>query len=413
MVSDTSPAPWRDHPAVQHRATPGRHRRTEALHSHRASRRPARRPATAPAPPATGRNAAETPVTDAVAPSTAPATGRNAAEAPVVPSTAPASGLVEAEAPTTEAAPIPVGPVRAASGPRHRAPAQPIAPALLGERGRHAVMTAALVAGVGVSGVSGATTGAGPARGAVTAQAPTLAAHLPATTASTPVAGLSALTAVDTAAAAAAAAGATTGDAGVTASRFGAAAGGSTANRTAAGTDGPGSDLTAAAPIAGATLGGVRSARKERPVPVVQWVHPMPEGSVTSCFGPRWGRLHAGVDLAAASGTPIRAAGAGFVMRAAAADGYGLAVLIDHGNGYLTHYGHMSALGVVAGQRVTAGQEIGKEGSTGHSTGPHLHFEVHEGGYKNPVEPTAWMLAHGVDLGGCAAEAAGHADHEH
>jgi murein DD-endopeptidase MepM/ murein hydrolase activator NlpD len=163
----------------------------------------------------------------------------------------------------------------------------------------------------------------------------------------------------------------------------------------------------AAAPFAPATRAGVRAARKPKPTPpppVAQWVHPMPEGSVTSCFGPRWGRLHAGVDLATASGTPIRAAGAGVVVRAGEANGYGLAVLIDHGNGYLTHYGHMSAIGVVEGQVMKAGEEIGKEGSTGHSTGPHLHFEVHEGTYKNPVEPTAWMAAHGVDLNGCASD---------
>jgi murein DD-endopeptidase MepM/ murein hydrolase activator NlpD len=127
----------------------------------------------------------------------------------------------------------------------------------------------------------------------------------------------------------------------------------------------------------------------------------MPGGVTTSCFGPRWGRLHAGVDLAAPHGTPIRAAGAGTVVSAGAAQGYGNAVLIDHGNGYLTHYGHMATITVTTGQKLTVGQNIGTEGSTGHSTGPHLHFEVHEGGYKNPVEPTAWMHEHGVEIGGC------------
>ncbi|MEU8237858.1 M23 family metallopeptidase [Actinoplanes missouriensis] len=132
-----------------------------------------------------------------------------------------------------------------------------------------------------------------------------------------------------------------------------------------------------------------------------QWVHPMPSAGVTSCFGPRWGRLHAGVDLAAAHGTPIVAAGAGTVVSAGPAGGYGNAVLIRHANGYLTHYGHMSAIQVAAGQHVAAGEQIGLEGSTGHSTGPHLHFEVHAGHYKNPIEPTAWMHAHGVDISGC------------
>lgn len=77
-------------------------------------------------------------------------------------------------------------------------------------------------------------------------------------------------------------------------------------------------------------------------------------------------------------------------------------MLIQHNNGYLTHYGHMSEVLVVAGQTVDAGERIGLEGSTGHSTGPHLHFEVHAGHYKNPIEPTAWMHAQGVEISGCA-----------
>ncbi|AEV81787.1 peptidase M23 [Actinoplanes sp. SE50] len=145
--------------------------------------------------------------------------------------------------------------------------------------------------------------------------------------------------------------------------------------------------------------------RAEKPVAVAAatgtWVDPNPTARVTSCFGERWGRLHAGVDLAAPDGTPIVAAGAGVVVRAGVAEGYGNAVLIDHGNGWLTHYGHLSRITVAVGQVVRAGEQIGNEGSTGHSTGPHLHFEVHEGYYKNPVEPTAWMHRHGVDIAGC------------
>ncbi|MFG1607284.1 peptidoglycan DD-metalloendopeptidase family protein [Actinoplanes sp. NPDC049265] len=137
----------------------------------------------------------------------------------------------------------------------------------------------------------------------------------------------------------------------------------------------------------------------------VAWVNPLPEARVTSCFGQRWGRLHAGVDLAAPNGTPIRAAGAGVVVAAGAESGYGNAVLIDHGNGFLTHYGHMSAITVTVGRRVLPGTQIGNEGSTGHSTGPHLHFEVHEGHYKNPIEPTTWMRAHNVLIPGCTTTA--------
>jgi murein DD-endopeptidase MepM/ murein hydrolase activator NlpD len=147
--------------------------------------------------------------------------------------------------------------------------------------------------------------------------------------------------------------------------------------------------------------------KKPRPAALPEagasWVDPNPTARVTSCFGPRWGRMHEGVDLAAPAGTPIAAAGAGVVVRAGAAEGYGNAVLIDHGDGYLTHYGHLSAITVRAGQRVAAGEQIGAEGSTGHSTGPHLHFEVHQGAYPNAVEPTRWMHEHGVDIAGCVA----------
>ena len=164
-----------------------------------------------------------------------------------------------------------------------------------------------------------------------------------------------------------------------------------------------------ATPHVSAGLSAVAVKQKTRPLAMATqpakgaaaWVNPNPTAVVTSCFGPRWGRVHEGVDLAAADRTPIVAAGAGVVVSAGLAEGYGNAVLIDHGNGYLTHYGHLSAITVTVGQHVTAGQQIGNEGSTGHSTGPHLHFEVHQGFYKNPIEPTQWMHEHGVDIAGC------------
>ncbi|WP_370881822.1 M23 family metallopeptidase [Catenuloplanes nepalensis] len=129
------------------------------------------------------------------------------------------------------------------------------------------------------------------------------------------------------------------------------------------------------------------------------WVDPMPEGRTTSCYGRRWGRLHAGIDLAAASGTRVRAAGVGAVVTAGSNyGGYGLSVLIDHGNGFYTHYAHLSRVSVEPGDRVAPGQTVGAEGSTGNSTGPHLHFEVHDGMW-NQVDPAAWMADRGVDLG--------------
>ena len=157
----------------------------------------------------------------------------------------------------------------------------------------------------------------------------------------------------------------------------------------------------------GVTAGLSAEAVRRKPRPVVgsahaAWVHPNPSSVVTSCFGQRWGRQHQGVDLASPEGSPIVAAGAGVVVRAGEAGGYGNAVLIDHGNGYLTHYGHLATIGVHAGQHVAAGEQIGEEGSTGHSTGPHLHFEVHEDYYKSPIEPLRWLREHGVDVTGCA-----------
>jgi murein DD-endopeptidase MepM/ murein hydrolase activator NlpD len=158
----------------------------------------------------------------------------------------------------------------------------------------------------------------------------------------------------------------------------------------------------------GGTLSWKAPTHKQRPAATATtatttaaWVNPLPEAVVTSCFGERWGRLHAGVDLAAPYGTPIRAAGAGTVIAAGPTEGYGNAVLIDHHNGYLTHYGHMSEIKVKPGQQVTTGQQIGNEGSTGHSTGPHLHFEVHKGTYKNPIDPTEWLHQHAVQIPGC------------
>ncbi|GLZ59322.1 MULTISPECIES: M23 family metallopeptidase [Micromonospora] len=138
---------------------------------------------------------------------------------------------------------------------------------------------------------------------------------------------------------------------------------------------------------------------KKSTKPAPAWVDPMPGAAVTSCYGQRWGTLHAGIDLALPSGTPIRAAAAGTVTQAGdASDGYGNSVFVDHGNGYLTHYAHQSRIAVTVGQAVKAGQVIGYEGATGDATGPHLHFEVHQGMW-NQIDPAPFMRARGVDLG--------------
>jgi murein DD-endopeptidase MepM/ murein hydrolase activator NlpD len=125
------------------------------------------------------------------------------------------------------------------------------------------------------------------------------------------------------------------------------------------------------------------------------WVRPT-TGSVSSGFGPRWGTMHEGIDLAAASGTPVRAAADGVVKKASWYGGYGNAVILDHGNGVTTLYGHNSTLDVREGQRVSAGEVISRVGSTGDSTGPHLHFEVSRDGEK--IDPRPWLKARGVSL---------------
>ena len=112
-------------------------------------------------------------------------------------------------------------------------------------------------------------------------------------------------------------------------------------------------------------------------------------GTFTSPFGYRWGRLHAGIDIAVPEGTPIRAADGGTVAIAGWTGGYGNYTCINHGGGISTCYGHQSSIGVSVGQNVNQGQVIGYSGNTGNSTGPHLHFEVRIGG--NPVDPMGYL----------------------
>ena len=110
------------------------------------------------------------------------------------------------------------------------------------------------------------------------------------------------------------------------------------------------------------------------------------QGSVSSYYGWRWGSFHQGIDIAANKGVQIIAADAGMVSFAGWSGGYGYLVKIDHGDGRETWYGHQSKIAVKVGDTVAKGDVIGYVGSTGNSTGPHLHFEVHEGsGTKNPL----------------------------
>jgi murein DD-endopeptidase MepM/ murein hydrolase activator NlpD len=134
------------------------------------------------------------------------------------------------------------------------------------------------------------------------------------------------------------------------------------------------------------------------------WVLPLPAGrfTPTSPFGWRmhpivhdW-RLHTGEDLGAALGTPVYAVFPGKVVAAGPNDGYGNQIVVQHVGGVASAYNHLSAILVPAGARVTAGQLIGRVGSTGMSTGAHLHFEIRING--RPIDPVPFMQSHGVDL---------------
>jgi murein DD-endopeptidase MepM/ murein hydrolase activator NlpD len=119
------------------------------------------------------------------------------------------------------------------------------------------------------------------------------------------------------------------------------------------------------------------------------------EGTVTSSFGQREdpfngeGAFHAGIDISAGFGTSVRAAADGTVDAASLMNGYGREVVIDHGHGVRTVYGHLSGFSVVAGQQVKRGQVIGYVGLSGRSTGPHLHYEVRV--RNTPVNPHKYL----------------------
>jgi murein DD-endopeptidase MepM/ murein hydrolase activator NlpD len=121
------------------------------------------------------------------------------------------------------------------------------------------------------------------------------------------------------------------------------------------------------------------------------------EADLTSSYGVRLDpftrtpAMHTGLDFRAEAGATVRAAGAGRVTSADYAGGYGNMIEIDHGNGVTTRYAHLSSVSVVAGQEVAAGAVIGRVGSTGRSTGAHLHYETRVDG--EPVDPQRFLRA--------------------
>ncbi|WP_228989349.1 LysM peptidoglycan-binding domain-containing M23 family metallopeptidase [Streptomyces sp. DH8] len=133
------------------------------------------------------------------------------------------------------------------------------------------------------------------------------------------------------------------------------------------------------------------------------WSAPLANPNVTTQYrasGASWSSgYHTGSDFQAASGTPVLAIGPGTVVSAGNSGSYGNEVVIKHEDGMYSQYAHQSALNVSVGQTVAGGQQIGLSGSTGNSTGPHLHFEVRTGpSYGSDVDPIAYLRQHGVSV---------------
>jgi len=126
------------------------------------------------------------------------------------------------------------------------------------------------------------------------------------------------------------------------------------------------------------------------------WLLPLDDYIFTSPYGVRWGKLHAGIDLAAEEGTPYKAVHAGLVTQAGYNGGYGYSITVKNADGTEVVYAHSRRLLVKAGDKVAAGQVIGEVGNTGASYGTHLHLEVHVNG--TPIDPIVFLRAHGVDI---------------
>ena len=150
--------------------------------------------------------------------------------------------------------------------------------------------------------------------------------------------------------------------------------------------------------------GDAETNRKILPSPSERYLSPTPQrmagymwptyGVVTSGFGKRFNQMHTGVDIAGPIGTPIFAAASGVVIFAGVSpEGLGNLVTIRHGDGSLSLYAHNERILVRKGQQVQQGEQISEMGSTGNSTGPHLHFEIHPQG-RSAVNPRAFLPSH-------------------
>lgn len=126
------------------------------------------------------------------------------------------------------------------------------------------------------------------------------------------------------------------------------------------------------------------------------WVKPLEDAVLTSPYGERWGRLHAGVDYGATIGTPLRSMGSGEVVGAGPMSGYGNYIDIEYTDGSVSRYGHLDSISASVGDDVEPGDVVARSGNTGQSTGPHLHLEIRPGGGE-PIDPAGWLAERGID----------------
>lgn len=144
--------------------------------------------------------------------------------------------------------------------------------------------------------------------------------------------------------------------------------------------------------------------QRKRPAPTAsEFTAPVSGVGVTTSYGvagSSWSSgYHTGVDFPVGIGTSVKAVGPGTVVSAGWGDAYGYQVVIRHRDGRYSQYAHLSQISVRSGQSVSGGQRIGRSGSTGNSTGPHLHFEIRTGpGYGSDINPLAYLRAHGVSI---------------
>lgn len=142
---------------------------------------------------------------------------------------------------------------------------------------------------------------------------------------------------------------------------------------------------------AAAALRKAEAARKARE----KWVMPINGAVFTSGYGWRWGRLHAGDDFGTPVGTPLKAMSTGTVTFAGWEGGYGNKIEIEYWDGTVSVFGHLSQLETSVGDKVAPGDVVGLSGNTGHSTGPHLHLEIHPDGGA-AIDPAPWLHDHGL-----------------